>query len=237
LILDAQPAVSVRNVTKVFGAGETRVQSLAGINLDVARGEFVAVMGPSGSGKSTLLHLIGALDVPTSGTIRVGPDDLSALDDDCLTLLRRRRIGFVFQAFNLLDVLTALENVALPLELDGQADVVERASDALALVGLGARRSHLPGQLSGGEQQRVAIARALVINPLLLLADEPTGNLDSTSGDQVMSLLRTLADERRQTIVIVTHDAGHAALSDRLVRLRDGQVVDEQTLAKPSEES
>jgi putative ABC transport system ATP-binding protein len=222
-------------VTKVFGAGEARVQSLSGINLDVARGEFVAIMGPSGSGKSTLLHLIGALDVPTSGTIRVGADDLSALDDDCLTLLRRRRIGFVFQAFNLLDVLTALENVALPLELDGQADAVERANDALAHVGLGARRSHLPGQLSGGEQQRVAIARALVINPLLLLADEPTGNLDSTSGDQVMSLLRTLADERRQTIVIVTHDAGHAALSDRLVRLRDGQIVDEQTLAKPIE--
>jgi putative ABC transport system ATP-binding protein len=232
---EAKTAVEVRDVTKVFGAGEARVQALAGLNLRVAHGEFVAVMGPSGSGKSTLLHLIGALDLPTSGTIRVGADDLGALDDDRLTLLRRRRIGFVFQAFNLLDVLTAEENVALPLELDGQADALSRAVEALSLVGLAPRRAHLPSQLSGGEQQRVAIARALVLNPLLLLADEPTGNLDSSHGDQVMALLRRLADEQGQTIVMVTHNASHAALADRLIRLRDGRIVEEQLLARAGE--
>jgi len=228
-------AIEVRDVTKVFGSGEARVEALAGVNLRVAHGEFVAIMGPSGSGKSTLLHLIGALDLPTSGSIRVGADDLSTLDDNRLTLLRRRRIGFVFQAFNLLDVLTAEENVALPLEVDGQADALAAAAEALAQVGLAHRRAHLPGQLSGGEQQRVAIARALVMNPLLLLADEPTGNLDSNHGDQVMALLRSLADERGQTIVMVTHHPGHAALADRLVRLRDGRVVEEQVLARIGE--
>jgi putative ABC transport system ATP-binding protein len=233
---DAKAAVEVRDVIKVFGSGETRVQALAGVNLRVAHGEFVAVMGPSGSGKSTLLHLIGALDLATSGHIRVGADDLGALDDNRLTLLRRRRIGFVFQAFNLIDVLTAAENVALPLELDGQADALTRAADALMLVGLSQRRAHLPGQLSGGEQQRVAIARALVMNPLLLLADEPTGNLDSSHGDQVMALLRGLVDDRGQTIVMVTHDASHAALSDRLIHLRDGRIVEEQSLARASQE-
>jgi putative ABC transport system ATP-binding protein len=230
--IDEKTAVEVRDVTKVFGSGHARVEALAGVSLRVAHGEFVAVMGPSGSGKSTLLHLIGALDLPTSGSIRIGADDLGALDDNRLTLLRRRRIGFVFQAFNLLDVLTAEENVALPLELDGQADALAGAAEALAQVGLAHRRTHLPSQLSGGEQQRVAIARALVMNPLLLLADEPTGNLDSSHGDQVMALLRSLADERGQTIVMVTHNAGHAALADRLVRLRDGRVVEEQSLAR-----
>jgi len=232
---DPKTAVEVREVTKVFGSGEARVQALAGVSLAVARGEFVAVMGPSGSGKSTLLHLIGALDVPTSGSVRVGDDDLGALNDDRLTLLRRRRIGFVFQAFNLLDVLTAEENVALPLELEGRADARAGAAEALALVGLSQRRAHLPGQLSGGEQQRVAIARALVMNPLLLLADEPTGNLDSSHGDQVMALLRGLADERGQTIVMVTHNAAHAALADRLVRLRDGLVVEQLSLTRAGE--
>jgi putative ABC transport system ATP-binding protein len=232
---DTKTAVEVRDVTKVFGSGEARVEALAGVSLRVAHGEFVAVMGPSGSGKSTLLHLIGALDLPTSGNIRVGADDLGALDDNRLTLLRRRRIGFIFQAFNLLDVLTAEENVALPLELDGRADALAAAVEALAQVGLVHRRAHLSSQLSGGEQQRVAIARALVMNPLLLLADEPTGNLDSSHGDQVMALLRSLADERGQTIVMVTHNAGHAALADRLVRLRDGCVVEEQSLARVGE--
>jgi putative ABC transport system ATP-binding protein len=228
-------AVVLRDVTKVFGSGETRVRALSGIDLEVACGEFVAVMGPSGSGKSTLLHLMGALDAPTSGTIFVGNDNLATLDDDRLTVLRRRRIGFVFQAFNLIDVLTALENVALPLELDGQAGALARAVDALEVVGIAKRRAHLPGQLSGGEQQRVAIARALAINPLVLLADEPTGNLDSSHGDQVMTLLRGLADDRRLTIVMVTHDAGHAALSDRLIHLRDGRIVEEQSLVAPGE--
>src|SRR5581483_4564054 len=165
-------AVDVCGLTKVFGTGEAKVQALRGIDLQIARGEFVAVMGPSGSGKSTLLHLIGGLDSPSAGTIRIGGEELGTMNDDQLTLLRRRRIGFVFQAFNLLDVLSAEENVALPLIIDGIAEskAHEQAVQALELVGVAARRSHLPGQLSGGEQQRVAIARALVTAPLLLLA-------------------------------------------------------------------
>jgi putative ABC transport system ATP-binding protein len=227
-------AVEVRGLKKVFGSGSARVEALRGIDLRVARGEFVAVMGPSGSGKSTLLHLIGGLDAPTDGSVRVGGEDLAALNDDRLTLLRRRRIGFVFQAFNLLDVLSALENVALPLVIDGlaQAEASRRAVPALELVGLAHRRHHLPGQLSGGEQQRLAVARALVTDPLLLLADEPTGNLDSGSSDQVMTLLRNLVDQRGQTVLMVTHNARHAAMADRLLHLRDGVVVDEQSLPR-----
>src|SRR5262245_46726782 len=176
-------AVEVAGVTKTFTGGATPVHALNGIDLVIRRGEFVAVMGPSGSGKSTLLHLIGGLDTPTTGTVSVGGEELSRLDDDALSLLRRRRIGFVFQAFNLLDVLTALENVALPLVVDGvgEREALRRAGAALEQVGLGDRRGHRPGQLAGGQQQRVAIARALVTNPVLVLADEPTGNLDSLS--------------------------------------------------------
>jgi putative ABC transport system ATP-binding protein len=228
------PVVEASGLTKTYGADSARVEALRGIDLVVRRGEFVAVMGPSGSGKSTLLHLIGGLDAPTSGRIRVGGEDLSALDDDRLTLLRRRRIGFIFQAFNLIDVLTAEENVALPLVLDGisEAETQRRARAALDLVDLTHRRGHVPGQLSGGEQQRLAIARALVARPLLLLADEPTGNLDSDSGEQVTTLLRNLADQQQQTILMVTHDARHAARADRLLRLRDGRIVDEQPLER-----
>jgi putative ABC transport system ATP-binding protein len=231
---DNKPAVAVRGLTKVFGSGETRVEALRGIDLRVDPGEFVAVMGPSGSGKSTLLHLIGGLDAPSSGSVQVGGEDLGSLNDDRLTLLRRRRIGFIFQAFNLLDVLTAEENVAVPLVIDGlaEAEAHRRARAALELVGVAARCHHLPGQLSGGEQQRVAVARALVTEPLLLLADEPTGNLDSANSDQVIGLLRGLVDERGQTILMVTHDARQAAMADRLFRLRDGQVVEEQKLAR-----
>ncbi len=226
------PAVAVHGLTKVFGVGEARVEALRGIDLKIARGEFVAVMGPSGSGKSTLLHLIGGLDSASAGTVCIGGEELGALDDDRLTLLRRRRIGFVFQAFNLLDVLSAEENVALPLVIDGMPETSahQKAGRALELVGMAARKSHVPGQLSGGEQQRVAIARALVTEPLLLLADEPTGNLDSANSDQIMNLLRSLVDERGQTILMVTHNARHAAMADRLARLRDGRVVEEQRL-------
>ncbi len=228
------PAVEAAGLTKVFGAGEARVEALRGINLQVRPGEFVAVMGPSGSGKSTLLHLLGGLDTPTAGSVRIGGEDLGALDDDRLTILRRRRIGFIFQAFNLLDVLTAEENVAVPLVVDGvaEAEAHRRAGEALRLVGLESRRGRRPGQLSGGEQQRVAVARALVTRPLLLLADEPTGNLDSGTSDQVMTLLRGLADGHGQTILMVTHNVRHAALADRLLRLRDGVVVEEQALAR-----
>jgi putative ABC transport system ATP-binding protein len=228
------PAVVVQEVTKIFGSGEASVAALRGIDLSVNRGEFVAVMGPSGSGKSTLLHLVGGLDTPSAGSIHVGGEDLGSLDDDRLTLLRRRKIGFVFQAFNLLDVLTAEENVALPLLIDSmtEAEAHQRAVAALELVGLGPRRAHLPGRLSGGEQQRLAIARALVTRPLLLLADEPTGNLDSANGEQVMTLLRGLVDRQGQTILMVTHSPRHAAVADRLILLRDGQVVQEQTLSR-----
>jgi putative ABC transport system ATP-binding protein len=227
-------AVEVHGLTKAFGTGIAQVDALQGIDLRLAAGEFVAVIGPSGSGKSTLLHLIGGLDNPTSGSVWVGGQDLGSLDDDRLTRLRRRRIGFIFQAFNLLDTLNALENVALPLLIDGMAENVanQQALAALERVDMAMRRNHLPGQLSGGEQQRVAIARALVTQPLLLLADEPTGNLDTANSDQVMTLLRNLVDERGQTILMVTHNVRHAALADRLLRLRDGRVVEQQTLPR-----
>jgi putative ABC transport system ATP-binding protein len=231
---DIPAAVEVRGLTKVFGTGIAQVEALRGIDLRVAPGEFVAVMGPSGSGKSTLLHLIGGLDSPTAGSVYVGGEDLLSLDDDRLTRLRRRRIGFIFQAFNLLDVLSAEENVALPLVIDGvpEGEAHRRAVAALERVDMAMRRNHVPGQLSGGEQQRVAIARALVTGPLLLLADEPTGNLDTANSDQVMMLLRNVVDERGQTILMVTHSARHAALADRLLRLRDGRVVEQQSLPR-----
>ena len=224
--------VEVNGLAKTFGTGENRVEALRGVDLRIAPGEFVAVMGPSGSGKSTLLHMIGGLDTPSAGSIRVGGEDLSKLNDDRLTLLRRRRIGFVFQAFNLLDVLTAEENVALPMIIDGlrEAEANRRAIAAIELVGLARRRSHFPRQLSGGEQQRLAIARALVARPLLLLADEPTGNLDSASSAQIMAVLCHLV-EQGQTLLMVTHDARNAAMANRLLRLQDGRVVEEQDLA------
>ncbi len=232
---DPNPAaVEVRGLTKVFGAGVAQVEALRGIDLRFAPGEFVAVTGPSGSGKSTLLHLIGGLDSPTAGKIWLGGDELGSLDDDQLTRLRRRRLGFIFQAFNLLDTLSAVENVALPLLIDGLAEgeAQQRALAALEWVDLSMRKNHVPGQLSGGEQQRVAIARALVSHPLLLLADEPTGNLDTANSDQVMMLLRSLVDERGQTILMVTHNVRHAALADRLLRLRDGRIVEQQSLPR-----
>jgi putative ABC transport system ATP-binding protein len=231
---DQTPAVRVRGLTKAFDTGEARVDALRGINLDVAHGEFVSVMGPSGSGKSTLLHLIGALDQPTTGSIALDGTELSSLPDDELTLLRRRRIGFVFQAFNLLDVLTAEENVALPLLVDGvsEAEAARRALAALEQVGMAHRRTHWPARLSGGEQQRVAIARALVTEPLLVLADEPTGNLDTSSGEQVLILLRKLVEARRQTILMVTHDPVQAGRADRLVFLLDGKVIEDQVLPR-----
>lgn len=218
--------LQARALTRVFGSGESRVEALGGVDLCVQPGEFLAIMGPSGSGKSTLLHLLGGVDAPTSGQVLLEDVDLATLTDERRTLMRRRRIGFIFQSFNLLPTLTAEENVSLPLELDGvgSGDARKRARAALGLVGVEHRLGHLPGAMSGGEQQRVAIARALVIEPALLLADEPTGNLDSANGRQVTTLLRRLVDERGQTIVMVTHDSGVAGHADRLVLLRDGLV-------------
>ncbi|MHC4818049.1 MAG: ABC transporter ATP-binding protein [Planctomycetota bacterium] len=228
-------AVEVEGLEKSFGEGATRVAALAGVDLAIPSGEFVAIMGPSGSGKSTLLHLMGGLDAPTRGRVAVEEADLAALDDDRLTVLRRRRIGFVFQAFNLVQVLTARENTALPLLIDGLAErrADERALAAMDRVQVAHRADHRPGELSGGEQQRVAIARALVTEPAVVLADEPTGNLDRRTGDHVLTLLRELCDTHGQTVVIVTHDPRDAARADRIVRLEDGKIVDEQRL-KPN---
>jgi putative ABC transport system ATP-binding protein len=229
---DRSIAVSVRGLSKTFGSGETRVEALRGVDLDLEAGGFTAVMGPSGSGKSTLLHAIGGLTRPSAGSVTIEGRDLASLDDDELTLLRRRRIGFVFQAFNLLPVLSAEENVALPLRLDGvpPAEATRRALESLARVGVEHRRAHRPGEMSGGEQQRVAIARAVAIRPAVLLADEPTGNLDSVRGEEVMGLLRRLVGETGLTILMVTHDASAAAVADRLVVLRDGTVYEEHAL-------
>ena len=219
--------ISVRDVHKVFRQGETEVRALAGVSLDIAAGDFVAIMGPSGSGKSTLLHLMGGLDVPTAGEIVIDGTPISRMSDDEITIFRRRKIGFVFQFFNLLPTYSAEENVALPLLLDRRRarDVRERVAAALDLVGLGHRRRHRPDELSGGEMQRVAIARALVIDPALILADEPTGNLDTRTGEQILGLIRDANRARGCTVVLVTHDtraAGHAA---RTIMLKDGTVV------------
>ncbi len=211
-------------VTKSFASGAMHVDAVRGIDLSVRQGEMLAIVGPSGSGKSTLLNLLGAIETPTDGQILFEGVDVSTLNDSERTLLRRRRIGFIFQAFNLLPTLTAVENVALPLELDGisEGEARERALGCLDLVDITDRADHLPTQMSGGQQQRVAVARALVIEPALVLADEPTGNLDSTNSAQVMRLLRDLVDSRGQTVVIVTHDNDIAAQADRTVHVRDG---------------
>ncbi|MCL4206278.1 MAG: ABC transporter ATP-binding protein [Pirellulaceae bacterium] len=221
------PLIEASGLQKTYHTGDVDVEVLRGVDLLVERGEFLAIMGPSGSGKSTLLHLLGGIDVPSSGRVLLEGEDLATLGDDGRTLLRRRRLGFIFQTFNLLPTLTAEENVALPLELDGvpSPEAFQRAEVVLEQVGMSHRRRHAPGKLSGGEQQRVAVARALAIEPLLLLADEPTGNLDSVNGRQVTALLRSLVDQHQQTIVMVTHDAAVAAEADRLVQLCDGLVV------------
>jgi putative ABC transport system ATP-binding protein len=218
--------IETRSLTKQFGTGDVRVDALRGIDLRIEQSEFVAIMGPSGSGKSTLLALLGGIDVPTSGQVLLEGTDLAALSDDARTLMRRRKIGFVFQAFNLLPTLTAEENVSIPMELDGVSarEAKQRALTALELVEMSQRRHHIPSKLSGGEQQRVAIARALAIEPALLLADEPTGNLDSRQTQLVTDLLRQLVDQHGQTIVTVTHDMEVGDAARRVILLRDGLV-------------
>lgn len=214
---------------KHYQMGQVVVNALNDVDLAVEKGEFVAVMGPSGSGKSTLLHLLGGLDKPSNGEVTLGSRKLSLLHDKEVTLIRRRNVGFVFQFFNLLPTLTAEENVALPLLIDGQKpkDFKEKVDRLLGIVGLTDRREHKPDQLSGGEQQRVAIARAFANDPEIVLADEPTGNLDSRTGDDIMKLLRRSCDEDDQTIVIVTHDPRAASYADRIVFLKDGQIASE----------
>lgn len=220
-------AIRLANLHRRYEMGDTHVDALRGVNLTVARGEFVALVGPSGSGKSTVLNLIGGLDRPTGGEIWVDGVELIAQDERGLTAHRRHRVGFVFQSFNLLPRLTALENVAIPLMFSGVSERgrLARALELLRQVGLGDRLRHRPTQLSGGEQQRVAIARALAAEPTLLLADEPTGNLDTTTGGEIMALLKVLNAEGL-TLLVVTHDPEVAAFADRIVRLRDGRVVE-----------
>lgn len=219
-------------LTKIYGDASRQVRALDRVSLTIEAGEFVAVMGPSGSGKSTLLHLLGGLEQPTSGQVWINQHDLRAMNDDQLSRLRRQQIGFVFQFYNLIPVLTAQENVAMPLILDGtpRSEALERADRALEKVGVYERKQHRPLELSGGEQQRVAIARALVTDPALILGDEPTGNLDSHSSDEVVGLLRNVVDQWGRTLVLVTHDPRVAAHADRIVFLKDGQIVDENHL-------
>ncbi len=226
--------IEVTNLSKTLVSGSHEVEILKGINLTIREREVVAIEGPSGSGKSTLLGLLAGLDFPSSGSVRLDGEEISHMDEDELAILRGRKIGFVFQSYNLIPTLTAEENVMLPMELRGDADgAASRAAQLLEAVGLTERRTHYPSQLSGGEQQRVAVARAFAGSPSILLADEPTGNLDSATGAMVLDLLLTLNRHEGTTLVIVTHDPALSRLTDRIIRLRDGRIVDEVRTADP----
>jgi putative ABC transport system ATP-binding protein len=227
-------AVAATRLARQYGDGESAVHALRGVSLQVPVGQFTAVMGPSGSGKSTLMHMLAGLDRPTTGRVSVGDQDITDMPDKELTKLRRRHIGFVFQSFNLLPMLTAEENILLPLSIAGRKPDPAAVAALIARVGLGERLGHKPSQLSGGQQQRVAIARALASQPTVLFADEPTGNLDSTTGVEVLALLREAVELDRQTTVMVTHDPRAAASADRVLFLADGRIVDD--LADPTEE-
>jgi putative ABC transport system ATP-binding protein len=224
--------VRVEKLTKLYGSKENPVPALQGVDLTIEQGDFVAVMGPSGSGKSTLLHLIGGLDQPTGGSVWLGDTDISTLSDKALSRLRRERIGFIFQFYNLIPTLTARENVALPLLLDRvpRKTALERADEALNTLGLADRAGHRPAQLSGGQQQRASIARAMIIHPMLVLGDEPTGALDTHSGTEVVELLREISSKGKHTVILVTHNPRVAAYADRIVYLKDGTVVDDERL-------
>jgi putative ABC transport system ATP-binding protein len=233
VIEETAAAIRAVDLTRTFAVGETTVEALRSINLEVDQGQFVALVGPSGSGKSTLLNLVGGLDRPTGGQLWINGVELSASKEKALTDHRRRRVGFVFQSFNLLPRLTAIENVALPLMFVGvsERERMERARQLLAQVGLSDRLDHRPTQLSGGEQQRVAIARALVNRPAIILADEPTGNIDTATGSEIMDLLRRLNREQGVTLLLVTHDPEAAGFADRVIQLRDGQIAGQEVAA------
>ena len=217
--------VQTKNLTKTYAMGEMQVQALDGVDFSVSAGEFVAIIGKSGSGKSTLLHMLGGLDVPTSGSVVVDGNDLTTLDRTQLALFRRRRVGFIFQQYNLIPDLNVWDNIIFPLALDGVAIDTEFIDELLTALHIAEKRDRMPSQLSGGEQQRVAIARALAMRPALILADEPTGNLDTTTSHEVMGLIRTLAAKLGQTLIVVTHDIDIAQLADRIVEMRDGRIV------------
>jgi len=227
--------VSARDVTRRYGEGDAAVDALRGVTLDIVPGQFAAVMGPSGSGKSTLMHILAGLDKPTSGTVEIAGTDITDLSDSRLTLLRRHQVGFIFQFFNLLPMLTAEENILLPLRLAGESIDRTWADAVIDQVGLSDRRKHRPAELSGGQQQRVAIARALASRPAVLFADEPTGNLDSSTSGEILKLLREMVTQYGQTMVMVTHDANAAAMADRVLFLADGQIVRDQGRSEASD--
>jgi putative ABC transport system ATP-binding protein len=220
--------VSAHDITRRYGEGDAVVDALRGVSVDIPAGQFTAVMGPSGSGKSTLMHILAGLDRPTSGTVSIAGAEITAMGDQELTLLRRTHIGFIFQFFNLLPMLTAEENIVLPLRIAGRDADAAWVDEVIAKVGLSDRRKHRPSQLSGGQQQRVAIARGLVTRPTVMFADEPTGNLDSTTSEEILNLLREAVESYDQTTVMVTHDANAAAMADRLLFLADGLIVRDQ---------
>lgn len=217
--------LSTSELKKIYGSEENEVHALAGVDLEVNKGEFVAVVGTSGSGKSTLLHMLGGLDRPTSGSVTVDGKDIFTLKDEALTIFRRRKIGFVFQSYNLVPVLNVYENIVLPVQLDGGRIDTEYVDNIIETLGLASKLDNLPNNLSGGQQQRVAIARALASKPAIILADEPTGNLDSKTSQEVMGLLKITGEKFRQTIVMITHNEEIAQLADRIIRIEDGQIV------------
>jgi putative ABC transport system ATP-binding protein len=231
----AAAVVSAQDVTRRYGEGDAAVDALRGITLDIVPGQFAAVMGPSGSGKSTLMHILAGLDKPTEGVVEIAGTDITNLSDSRLTLLRRHQVGFIFQFFNLLPMLTAEENILLPLRLAGENIDRTWADEIIDQVGLSDRRKHRPSELSGGQQQRVAIARALASRPAVLFADEPTGNLDSSTSGEILNLLRAMVTTHGQTMVMVTHDANAAAMADRVLFLADGQIVRDQGRSDASE--
>jgi putative ABC transport system ATP-binding protein len=234
-VTDNGAVVRATDLVRRYGEGEAAVDALRGVSLDVHPGELVAVMGPSGSGKSTLMHLLAALDKPTSGTVAIAGQEVGSLSDKQVTLLRRDHIGFVFQFFNLLPMLSAEENVKLPLSIAGEKPDKDFFEDLLKRVGLADRRTHRPAELSGGQQQRVAIARALVSRPSVIFADEPTGNLDSTTGHEILELLRASTKDLGQTMVMVTHDANAAEIADRVLFLADGLIVEQLQASKAND--
>ncbi len=217
--------LQTKDLKKYYGSGENQVKALDGVNLSVEQGEFVAIVGTSGSGKSTLLHMLGGLDRPTGGTVIVEDKDIFSLKDEALTIFRRRKIGFVFQSYNLVPVLSVWENVVLPIQLDGKKPDESYINEVIASLGLEKKRKNLPNQLSGGQQQRVAIARALAAKPAILLADEPTGNLDSKTSQDVLGLMKVMGQKFGQTMVMITHNEEIAQMADRIVRIEDGRIA------------
>lgn len=217
--------LKVENLTKIYGSGDTKVVALDKVSFTVEKGEFVAIIGASGSGKSTLLHLIGGVDRPTSGKVYIDGLDIYNFDDDKLAIFRRRQVGLIYQFYNLIPILNIEENITLPLNLDNRSVDKNRLNDLIKLLGLEKRRTHLPNELSGGEQQRTSIGRALITNPAIILADEPTGNLDSKASDEIVSLLRKSNKDYKQTIIMITHNPEIAACADRIIEIEDGHIV------------